>query len=79
MLCEQCGRSEEVQLEDSRTCYVKPAPTWYERILSKDEGLTPTSEVGEDPNQPIWLCRDCAAEHHRFYDDQWKEFYSGLL
>jgi hypothetical protein len=32
---------------------------------------------GEDPNRPIRLCRQCAAEHHDYWDAMWAE--SGLL
>lgn len=34
---------------------------------------------GEDPNRPLVLCRSCAAEHHANWDEQWREYYSGLL
>lgn len=29
----------------------------------------------EDPNAPISLCRDCANEHHEYWDGQWRDYY----
>ena len=79
--CAHCGRLDliEVNLEDARTSYAKPVPTAWDRLRAEDGGLTPTPQVVEDPNQPIWLCRECAKKHHEFWDAQWEEFYAGLL
>lgn len=35
--------------------------------------------IGEDPNSPIPLCRECAKEHHEEWDERWQEYYSGRL
>ena len=34
---------------------------------------------GEDPNRPVLLCRECAAEHHDHWDGMWDEYHAGLL
>lgn len=34
---------------------------------------------GVDPNAPIWLCRECAKEHHEHWDGMWADYYSGLM
>jgi hypothetical protein len=34
---------------------------------------------GPDPNRPLPLCRECAKEHHENWDDQWSDYYGGLL
>lgn len=69
--CERCGATEGVQWEDSRTAYdTTPldTPTRLERIADRDD-------PPPDPNRPVFLCRDCAAEHHEFWDSQWEEYY----
>ena len=35
--------------------------------------MYPWDGVGEDPNRPIDLCRQCAAAHHDFWDEMWAE------
>ena len=77
--CIRCGRVGGVRLEDSRTNYVREPPTVWDRIRAEDGGLTPTPSVGEDPNKPLALCRDCAREHHQDWDERWREYYAGLL
>lgn len=34
---------------------------------------------GENPNQPSWMCGRCAKDYYAFWDEQWREYYSGLL
>jgi len=68
--CEYCGCPYGVFLEDSRTAYEYPDRTRYQIIA--DIQLP-------DPNAPLALCRDCAEEHHEFWDDMWTEYYSGRL
>lgn len=34
---------------------------------------------GEDPNRDKHLCSDCKEEHVSYWEDMWKEYYSGLL
>lgn len=74
MKCEVCGATEGVQLEGSRTCYPIEEPGRYKRLVSGDSLASPP-----DPNAPIALCRDCAKDHHEFWDEQWQNYYSGLL
>jgi hypothetical protein len=33
----------------------------------------------EVANQSLSLCRSCAADHHANWDDQWAEYYAGLM
>ncbi|MCK4499612.1 hypothetical protein KAU11_03895 [Candidatus Babeliales bacterium] len=28
---------------------------------------------GSDPNAPVMLCEECAAEHHAHWDEMWSE------
>lgn len=69
--CEYCGGTEGLKLECSRTAYDTSRldkPTRLERIADRDD-------PPEDPNRDKLLCRECAAEHHEFWNDQWNEFY----
>jgi len=34
---------------------------------------------GEDPNRDVWLCPDCAKEHHDYWDEMWSYANSGRL
>jgi hypothetical protein len=34
---------------------------------------------GDNPNSPIRLCRDCAADHHANWDETWREYKASLL
>jgi hypothetical protein len=88
LACAGCGSVEGVALEDSRTQYVR-------RCLAQDcgacDGLENPCRNGaadkrqcanwpeEDPNADVPLCRKCAAEHHANWDDQWADYYAGLL
>jgi len=72
MICEGCGKSEGVELEDSRTMYAPPVLNYWDRVLLD-------GEEPPDPNAPIPLCRDCAVEHHANWDERWADYYSGLL
>ena len=71
-VCEQCGRTEGVEAEDSRTNYPEPILDIWDRLLL--DGADPPS-----PNDPLFLCRDCAKEHHEYFDEVYKEYYAGLL
>ncbi len=62
--CERCGRQcSGVKSESSRTMYNFDGP------------------IGspEDPNRDIMLCRDCAKEHHDYWNERWDDYYAGLL
>lgn len=61
--CVRCESTEGVKLEDSRTMY-----HFDGKIGSED-----------DPNRPIPLCRECAAEHHEHWDSMWADYYSDKL
>lgn len=74
-VCECCGSTVDVRLEDSRTAYPYeiPAPTVWDKVLDREPEPPP------DPNAPVWLCRECAADHHSLWDERWSEYYAGLL
>lgn len=66
MICMECGSSEDIRLEDSRTNYEpKPVTLWHHI----------REELPPDPNAPVALCRDCAADHHAYWDERWDEWY----
>lgn len=60
MKCANCGNTEGVAWESSRTMY-------------------PRKPGEPDPNAPVSLCRDCAAEHHEYWDERWEEYNRGRL
>jgi hypothetical protein len=61
--CENCGSTEGVELEDSRTCYTHG---------TSDDGPN-------DPNRRVGLCRPCAKEHHEHWDSMWADYYGSRL
>lgn len=61
--CEQCGSSEGVEAESSRTQY------HFDGEIGSPE----------DPNRDIRYCRACAKEHHEYWDSMWSDYYSGRL
>jgi hypothetical protein len=67
LVCSNCGATEGVQLEDSRTCYAPIVRTRWQRILEPDP---------PDPNAPIPYCRPCAKLHHEWWDEEWKIYNS---
>lgn len=75
LACENCGSTLGVEHEGSRTAYARERLSCWQRLKLDGEGL------GEqpDPNRDPWLCRDCAAEHHAYWDEQWDEYHRGLL
>lgn len=77
--CERCGTYKGVQLVPSMTAYVQRTPTVWDRICAEDGGLTPTPNVLPDPNPPSWLCPECAKDYQEYWEEQWAEYYSGLL
>lgn len=70
MICIGCGRSEGVQLENSRTAYARSYTLW-DALLH--DGAIP------DPNAPVPLCRDCAKEHHEYWNSMWDNYYAAIL
>lgn len=91
--CEQCdcAYQESVQKlgnglqvlgwEDSRTLY--PGCGECEHPADHPIHQYPGDERGRhryiDPNNPILLCRLCAREHHKHWDEAWAEYHAGLL
>ena len=68
--CYRCGSEVEVLWESSRTCYdTSKIRTRFERVIKPEP---------DDPNAPVPLCRECAVEHHEFWDECWSEYYSGV-
>ena len=69
--CLRCGSTVEVLMECSRTSYdTSRVRTRYERILEPNP---------PDPNAPIPLCRECAEDHHEYWDEMWSNYYSGVM
>jgi len=68
--CERCGSTEGVELEDSRTAYVEPDYSLWIAVMYDDKP--------PDPNAPSPLCRECAREHHAYWDEQWAEYYATI-
>jgi hypothetical protein len=51
----------------------------YDDVINVD-GLAlefATRFMERDPNRPIFLCGQCAAEHHSYWNDMWAEYYYG--
>ena len=65
MKCERCGSTEGVELEDSRTAYAPVTLSRWERLNLEDPVNPP------DLNAPVPLCRECAKEHHAYWDEMW--------
>lgn len=61
--CVRCGATYDVHMEDSRTCYHYEGDVYSE----------------DNPNKPIPLCRDCATEHHDYWDAMWDEYYRSRI
>lgn len=68
-VCEYCGDDVGVFWEGSRTMYHEEVNAWTH--LLENVGDAPPS-----PNRDRALCRECAAEHHSNWDEQWREYYS---
>lgn len=58
MKCAHCGSIDGVELESSRTAYP------FEGQIGSEA----------DPNKPVLLCRPCAVEHHKRWDEMWDEW-----
>ena len=70
--CSHCDETTDVNYEDSRTCYCEPELTYFDWIKLGDDPKP-------DPNAPVPLCRKCAKEYHEFWDEMWKQYYSGQM
>ncbi len=87
--CEHCGEATDVTLHYSRTAYhdKRMFPDGYgaTRFTFLEVDLPePSAALGEaerelDPNAPSWLCASCIADDESFWNEQWAEYYSGLL
>ena len=75
--CERCGLTEGLRFESSRTCYYNESKLREGR--RKKLRMLELEEAEEDPNRDIVLCRECAVEHHAYWDEMWKEYYYGRL
>lgn len=68
---------------------VKRLNTWYWRLAFPiltceacqvtDDSVEPTDSRSMSNPDDINLCRVCQSDHHSFWDEQWKDYYSGLL
>ena len=83
LVCEHCGASEGVLWEDSRTAYHtpkvrdQPHSIWRQLLINVGCGDEFVDPEDEHRNRPQAYCRDCAEEHHAYWDDMWDEYYSG--
>jgi hypothetical protein len=78
MKCKCCGATEGVELEESRTCYDRqPSKRNQWQMILLDDPQNPPKPP--DPNAPVPLCRDCAEEHHAYWNEMWSNYYSDLL
>jgi len=68
--CECCGGTDGVALEPTRTAYSRREKNAWDVILEREP---------EDPNQPVLLCRPCAVDYNKEWDERWAEYYGGLL
>ena len=63
LTCEHCAHwgfanvTDGVQWESSRTAY------HFDGLIGSPD----------DPNRPVALCRACAKDHHRHWDDMWAD------
>jgi hypothetical protein len=81
-MCESRGRTttEGVEFESSRTMYHVPETcTSHDDCKACPELGRACQDAKPDPNAPLALCRDCAAEHHEHWDGMWSDYYSGLI
>lgn len=67
--CEHCATIFGLAFEDSRTQY----PYEYKDDLFSGK-IDP-----KDPNRSQLLCRQCAVLHHEYWDEMWRDYYSGKL
>lgn len=82
LACESCafaGRevTEGVEFESSRAMYDHQQCIHTDCLESPD--LREACFLASDPNKPLALCRDSAAEHHENWNHQWADYYAGLL
>ena len=81
-VCGNCGASEGVQWESSDTAY--HTPTIYDqphsvwRQLLINCGVYYLDPEDAYANCPIAYCRECALEHHAYWNEMWDEYYAGM-
>ena len=62
-ICERCG----VQNEDVN---LESAGTAY---------VNKSDDPEQDQNRMMFLCPECAEEHHEYWKERWDEYYSSRL
>ncbi len=69
-VCEypQCGATEGVAYEGSRTAYCAPRLNAWTRLLLEDE----IADHSPDPNTGMWLCREHARDYQEYWDEMWE-------
>lgn len=75
MKCKLCGETVGVVRRPARTAYVAPELTDWERLGLEEGGLA----IPPDPNPDLDLCPACSEEYDEWWDEQWREYYMGLL
>ena len=66
--CSRCGETKGVKLEDSCTAYAPEPLTLWTAVVHEDKP--------PDPNAPLLLCRECAEQHHHYWEGMWDEYYA---
>ena len=68
---EDCGCCEGAFWHcNNKKAFWTPAMTRYHWDIGKEP---------EDPNLPIFLCKDCELEYISHWTGRWNEYYNGLL
>ena len=71
-VCYYCGERLEPTCEGHRDCPNVGKPTPSQTMYGWDD-------QGEDPNRDLILCDDCGGEYTDMMNDQWNDYYGGLL
>lgn len=59
-----------------------PTPTRFSLIevdATPEELALWQMKYDQDPNRDLFMCEVCAEDYYSFWDEQWREYYSGLL
>jgi len=77
LVCARCGSTEGVEMESSRTAYEPEDFTRY-TLLLLDDPLDPPDRLARlcAANPDIPYCRECAVEHHGWWDEEWAGVYA---
>lgn len=83
--CEYCHIEKSLKLICGMTNYVIPykKPTRWNMLepdFTEEEQLKINDiKRKQDPNGSLWLCNECEMEHIEYWENQWNEYYKGLM